>query len=136
MIPTKTAVTATTTQSGNKTYRLDKETKRIMGFINGQAAMEQAVEILLETERYAYEIYDWSFGSQLHELMGLGVWEAELKAASYIREALLVDDRVVEVKDMQVKGQNNQLSVSFSVVTKEGVLEQEWEVSEVGIKVL
>ncbi len=136
MIPTKTAVTATTTQSGNKTYRLDKETKRIMGFINGQAAMEQAVEILLETERYAYEIYDWSFGSQLHELMGLGVWEAELKAASYIREALLVDDRVVEVKDMQVKGQNNHLSVSFSVVTKEGVLEQEWEVSEVGIKVL
>ena len=136
MIPTKTAVTATTTQSGNKTYRLDKETKRIMGFINGQAAMEQAVEILLETERYAYEIYDWSFGSQLHELMGLGVWEAELKAASYIREALLVDDRGVEVKDMQVKGQNNHLSVSFSVVTKEGVLEQEWEVSEVGIKVL
>ena len=136
MIPTKTAVTATTTQSGNKTYRLDKETKRIMGFINGQAAMEQAVEILLETERYAYEIYGWSFGSQLHELMGLGVWEAELKAASYIREALLVDDRVVEVKDMQVKGQNNHLSVSFSVVTKEGVLEQEWEVSEVGIKVL
>ena len=62
--------------------------------------------------------------------------EAELKAASYIREALLVDDRVVEVKDMQVKGQNNHLSVSFSVVTKEGVLEQEWEVSEVGIKVL
>ena len=134
MIPEKTASAVSTAANGSKTYRLDKENKRIMGFISGQAAMEQAVEILLTTERYAYEIYDWSFGSQLHELMGIGVREAELKAASYIQEALLVDDRVKEVRDMQVMGKRNHLSLSFSVVTKEGVLEQEWEVSSIGME--
>ncbi len=134
MIPEKTASAVSTAANGSKTYRLDKENKRIMGFISGQAAMEQAVEILLTTERYAYEIYDWSFGSQLHELMGIGVREAELKAASYIQEALLVDDRVKEVRDMEVMGKRNHLSLSFSVVTKEGVLEQEWEVSSIGME--
>ena len=52
-----------------KTYFLDFENKRINGYIEGKEAIEQAIHKILDTKRYAFEIYDWSYGSQISELI-------------------------------------------------------------------
>ena len=62
------------------TYYVDPDTKRIRGTADGLTAMWQAVEIILFTERYRWQIYSPYFGAELDNLIGLdsGYVAAEL----------------------------------------------------------
>ena len=44
----------------SKTYRIDFQTGRISGTVDGRDAMVQAIRKILQTERFQYLIYSWN----------------------------------------------------------------------------
>ena len=53
-----------------KTFLIDWNSHQISGFADGLEAMRQAVEIILQNERFRWQIYTADFGSELEELVG------------------------------------------------------------------
>lgn len=53
-----------------RTYRMDFQNKRIIGMIDGLEATGQGMFKALQTRRYAYEIYDDQYGSDIMNKLG------------------------------------------------------------------
>lgn len=79
----------------SRTYRV--QNGRIIAMTDGQAAMVQAVDKILRTERFVYPIYDDQYGNDLGELIGKGFDYAEVEVERMLTEALEADDRVTDV---------------------------------------
>lgn len=111
------------------TFRLDQESKRIVGMIDGLEAIRQTVYCILNTERFEWLIYSWNYGAELNGLYGkpLGLVKAKLKKR--IREALKQDDRILETDGFSFEQQGKTLHVKFVVHTVSGKMEVEKEVS-------
>lgn len=105
----------------SKTYRVLNG--RVVGWIDNKQALRQAVEKLLHTERYMYEIYTDEYGIELQSLIGASFELVEAEISRIIKEALLVDERIVEVTDITVqKLDSTSLLVSFNVQSIFGTL--------------
>lgn len=105
----------------SKTYRVLNG--RVVGWIDNKQALRQAVEKLLHTERYTYEIYTDEYGIELQSLIGANFELVEAEISRIIKEALLVDERIVEVTDITVqKLDSTSLLVSFNVQSIFGTL--------------
>ncbi|WP_308707538.1 DUF2634 domain-containing protein [Levilactobacillus yiduensis] len=70
---------------------------RVISMVDGQAAMVQAVDKILRTERFVYPIYDDQYGNDLSELIGKDFDYAEVEVDRMLTEALEADDRVTDV---------------------------------------
>lgn len=100
------------------TYRLDLENKRISGNVDGSDSVFQAIVKILNTDKYANEIYDWNYGQELLKLIGKDFSYIEVKLPQIIEEALLQDDRIKEIDDMEItKINSDTVNVSFAVIT-------------------
>lgn len=114
----------------SRTYRMNAETKTITGFCDGMEAVKQAVYKILNTERYQYLAYDWSYGVEIANLIGNGEAEeyiqSELK--SKIEEALLEDDRIRAVENFQVVKRKKSILIIFTVISNVGSVAIEQEV--------
>lgn len=111
------------------TYKIDRVNKRLLGKINNSESVMQAIEKILNTDKYAYEIYDWNYGQQLLKLIGKDVAYCEAEIPRIISEALLQDDRVKEVTDYTFEQTDmNSLTVSFLVKTVFGDYEYDKEI--------
>ena len=73
------------------------ENGRIRDKVDEKQAMVQAVDKILQTERLIYPIYSDQYGNDLNDLIGKDMGYAKVEAERMIKEALLADDRVVEV---------------------------------------
>ena len=82
-----------------KTYRIDHTNKRIIGTIEGRDAVMQFIHKVLHTDKYAFEIYDWYYGNELMKLVGHSYDYVVTRIANILREALLVDDRIIAIRD-------------------------------------
>lgn len=82
-----------------KTYRIDSVNKRIMGDIEDREAVIQFIRKVLSTDKYAYEIYDWYYGNELIKLVGHSYDYVVTRIPNIFREALLVDDRITDIRD-------------------------------------
>ena len=82
-----------------KTYRIDPVNKRIMGIIEDRDAVMQFIRKVLNTDKYAFEIYDWYYGNELKKLVGHSYDYVVTRIPNIFREALLVDDRITDVRD-------------------------------------
>lgn len=106
----------------SRTYRLNFNGSVSNGFIMGTEAMKQAIFLILNCERYNYEIFSWNYGIELQDKVGCNndlLLQAEIKAA--IVDALLQDDRILEAADFVFTRKNKkQLSIEFKVITTEG----------------
>ena len=112
-----------------KTYRIDFNTKRIIGVADGSEAVVQFIRKVLRTDKYAYEIYDWYYGNEIMKLVGQPYEYIVTRLPNIIREALLVDDRITEVRDFTVRRtQLDAILVSFIVDTVYGQIVYEQEV--------
>lgn len=112
-----------------KTYRIDPVTKRIIGMIDGGEAVLQFIRKVLNTDKYAYEIYDWYYGNELLGLVGQPYDYIVTRIPNIFREALLVDDRIVDVRDFSfIRTSIDVLVVSCKVDTVYGTIEYEQEV--------
>lgn len=110
-----------------KTYRLNFDGTPSKGMLNGIEAMKQAVYLILNCERFQYEIFSWDYGIELADLIGEqnnGFLRSQLKNA--ITEALLQDDRITEVTDFHFSKEKQSLRVSFTVITTEGNVDSEF----------
>ncbi|MBO1094953.1 DUF2634 domain-containing protein [Enterococcus casseliflavus] len=114
-------------QIPSRTYRL--QNGRIAGWIDELAAMRQAIEKVLHTERFTWLIYTDNYGVELKNLLGeeLDLVMAEMERI--VREALSVDERIIEIENFQVTQESRDtLLVSFFVTTIFGSIQMEQEV--------
>ena len=95
MIPSSTNIELSNYEiQPSLTYKLDLENKRIMGKVNNSDSVFQAIQKILSTDKYAYDIYDWNYGHELLKLVGKEFSYIEVKLPQIINEALLQDDRI------------------------------------------
>ncbi len=101
------------------TYRFDRENKRIVAVYDDYVeSVRQAVYLILNTERYEHVMYSWNYGVELSDLFGREKQYVVPMLQSRIKEALLRDDRILNVTDFEFNIKRSVYSVSFIVVTK------------------
>lgn len=116
-------------QQTSRTYRLDPVTKRISGMIDGIEAIKQAVLLILGTERFEHLIYSFNYGSELEEMEGVDSTIFALEVEGRIREALIHDDRISDVRDFKINISDDTALVEFTVVSIYGDFKEEKVVS-------
>lgn len=116
---------------GNETYKIqlsENGDNCIKGKINDLDAVKQAIYLILNTERYAYNIYSWNYGVELVDLIGQPLPYVTVILPRRIEEALTQDDRIKDVRDFKFKHNKNKLHVTFTVITTVGDIPSELEV--------
>lgn len=112
-----------------KTYKIDRANRRIIGMIDEKEAVFQYIEKVLNTDKYAWEIYDWYYGNELLKLVGHSYDYICTRIPNIFREALLTDDRIVDVRDFTfTKTSVDSMEVSCVVDTIYGKIDYKQEV--------
>lgn len=108
------------------TFIIDWSTKQVAGTGSGLAAMRQAVDIILNIERFAWQIYDSNFGIELDGLVGEEYDYIQSEIQRRIEEAFSVDNRILSVDNyvFSQDGKGN-MTVSFDVETVYGTVQRE-----------
>ena len=140
MIPTIPIITQTIEDQThpNETYHAvatrdaseesDVYRDRIKGFVNDLSSIEQAIYIILGTERYKFPIYSWDYGVELIDLYGKPMPYVMAELPVRIKDALLVDNRISDVMDFKFTKKGKKLGVSFTVITNAGNINSGLEV--------
>lgn len=100
----------------------------ITGMGTGQEAMRQAVDAILNVERFRYQIYTPNFGVELNNLIGKEPEYVESMLKRRLSEALLVDKRILAVENFTYE--QNEIGVlhcEFDVRTVYGTIRKEAE---------
>lgn len=112
-----------------KTYKLNTDNNRIIGYIDGMAALKQAIYLMLSVERYDYLIYSWNYGIELKDLIGKPASYVISELKRRITEALTQDDRIESVDAFSFEINKKKVHVSFTVHSTFGDFEAEKEVN-------
>ena len=107
-------------QQPSRTWYINKDTQRIQGECDGLAAVRQAVEIILNVERFRWQIYRPYSGMQWEGLIGQDPGYVASELQRRIQEALLMDDRVRGISNYTYSVEGNALKASFTVNTVYG----------------
>lgn len=116
---------------GTETYKiqiLDEDDGYIKGAIDDIDAIKQAIYLILNTERYNYNIYSWNYGVELVDLIGQPLPYVTVVLPKRIEDALIQDDRIEGVRDFTFIRDKNKIHTSFTVVTTLGNIPSELEV--------
>lgn len=97
----------------SKTYKL-AETK-IQGFADELEALQQAIYKVLNTEKYDYPIYSFSYGIELENLIGKDNGYVKIEFKRRIQECLLQDSRIQSVDNFEFAGTGDELHCTFEV---------------------
>ena len=102
----------------SKTFRLLEEEARAAGWIDGLDAVRQAIRLILSVERYEWLIHSWNYGVEFRDLFGKPLSFALPELERRIREALLQDDRITDVRDFTfTPGRGGKVTAAFTVAT-------------------
>ena len=116
-------------QQPDLTWGIDKASNRVNGAVNGLAAVRQAVEIILNVERFRWQIYRPYSGMQWDGLIGQDPGYVASELQRRIREALTMDDRVRDISDFSYTVSGDTLAASMTVNTVYGDTQTEVEVN-------
>ena len=117
-------------QRPSLTWQMDLKSGRIKGQIDGQAAIYQAVEKILLTERYAYRIYSWNYGCELLFYIGKDTDFVLADAERAITDALTQDDRIEGIENFEAKLVDKEsVLVTFEVVSVAGKFSYSQEIN-------
>ena len=107
-------------QQPDLTWRINKETQRVEGTVTGLQAVRQAVEVILNVERFRWQIYRPYSGMQWDGLIGQdpGYVAAELQRR--ITEALTMDNRVRGISGFSYSVSGDSLTAQLTVNTVYG----------------
>lgn len=108
---------------GNEVYK-----NRINGSIDDLDSIEQAIYLILGTERYKFPIYSWDYGIELIDLYGKPMSYVMAELPERIKSALTVDNRIYDVTDFNFTKDEKKLKVTFTVVTTAGEIQNGLEV--------
>lgn len=106
------------------TFLVNDDAEQIAGMNDGIEAMRQAVEIILTTKRFNYQIYSGNFGIELDDLIGEDPDYIESTLPERIRDAFSVDDRILREENYSFQVIGDKMLVSFNVVTVFGTFSE------------
>lgn len=113
----------------SRTYAIDTKRNCISGMIDQYEAMKQAIDLILATERYQWEIYSWNYGIERNRLIGEDIPYVYILIQKMISDALLQDDRILSVSDFVFgSDEKNEVTASFKVQTIFGDIDERAEV--------
>lgn len=107
-------------QQPSLTWYINKQTNRIQGETDNLEAVRQAVEIILNVERFRWQIYSPNSGMQWAGLIGQNPGYVASEAQRRIKDALSVDERVLGISNFAYTMNGNDFSCSFTVNTVYG----------------
>lgn len=116
-------------QQPSLTWYINKSTNRIQGNTDGLEAVRQAVEIILNVERFRWQIYSPNSGMQWDGLIGQDPGYVASELQRRITDALSVDDRVRGISNFSYTVDGNALTASFTVNTVYGSTQTTVEVN-------
>lgn len=90
--------------------------------VTGKEALKVWIWRALRTPRFKYEIYTWGYGSEFESLLGQ-TYSDSIKSAEaprYLRECLLVNPYINDVKDISITFEGERLTVAGTAVTVYG----------------
>lgn len=106
------------------------ENGRIRGKVDEQEAMIQAIDKILRTERLVFPIYSDQYGNDFNDLIGKNMAYAKVEVERMSKEALLADDRVIDVEiNKVIQVGKDTLAVKGACMTVYGNIAIESEVS-------
>lgn len=111
------------------TWKINQETRRIEGTVDGYESVRQAVEIILYVERFRWQIYTPYSGVQFDGLIGQNPGYVGSELQRRITDALVMDDRVTGIKDFTYAADGDKMTVSFTVTTVYGDIPAQTEVT-------
>ncbi|EQK42780.1 hypothetical protein C672_1724 [[Clostridium] bifermentans ATCC 638] len=87
--------------------------------VEGNEAIKIWIYKALLTPRYLYKIYSWDYGCELRELIGKGYSKGLTKeeAKRYVKEALLINEYILEVDVKEVILNSDVLKVNMNIKT-------------------
>ena len=113
----------------SKTYYINRNTNRISGYIDDKDAIVQAIYLILSTERYESVIYNWYYGTEFDSLVGKDRDFVKSELKRRIAEAILEDDRILDVTDFNISFNKDVANIVFLVETNIGNININWEVN-------
>ena len=113
----------------SKTYYINRNTNRISGYIDDKDAIVQAIYLILSIERYESVIYNWYYGTEFDSLVGKDRDFVKSELKRRIAEAILEDDRILDVTDFNISFNKDVANVVFLVETNIGDININWEVN-------
>lgn len=112
----------------SRTFRMNYNTLTITGTVDQIKAVEQAVFLILNTERYEWLIHSWDYGVELHNLIGKDVEYCLPEIERRVKEALLQDDRITAVQNFEFEVNKKKVLTTFVVVSIFGEINTEMAV--------
>lgn len=97
----------------DRTYKLSHD--KIEGSVGGLEALRQSIYKVLATERYEIPIYSFNYGIAWKELIGEERPYVRAEMKRMIQEALLQDDRILEVDGFSFLFEGDSCECSFVV---------------------
>ena len=114
----------------SKTWIIDRNTNQVKGIGDGLPAMRQLVDILLNTERYYWQIYTDNFGVETEDLPGNDRAFIEAELPRRIEDAMSVDERIEGVENFVfTQTEPGSLLCTFDVNTVFGTVAGEVEIN-------
>ena len=112
------------------TFKMEYEKETIRGTCDEKRAVEQAIFMILNVERYSCPLVSWNYGVEFKSLFGQPVSYCVPEIERRITEALKQDDRIDDVRDFSFSfPQKNVIAVDFFADTVVGVIKVGKEVS-------
>lgn len=102
------------------TWNIDKASNQIAGEVDGVSAVKQAVDIIMNVERYRWQIYQSYSGMEYDGLIGNDPGYVAAEFQRRVRDAFSVDDRITGVSDYESSQKGNIMEISFTVNTVYG----------------
>ena len=101
----------------SRTLKMDHDYHTITGTIDQIQSVEQAVFLILTTERYQWLIFSWNYGVALKDLIGKDTEFCIPEIERRIREALLQDDRITAVENFKFELNKKKVLATFTVIS-------------------
>ncbi|WP_110954792.1 DUF2634 domain-containing protein [Anaerosinus massiliensis] len=122
MIPQATNITfPEEIRQPSKTYALSLRGQRITGMTDGLDAVKQAIEKIILTDRYAYLIYDWSYGIGVQKYIGKSFDYIKADIESTVGTALAIDDRILTINEVTLERAGvDSCYIKYNVTSTEG----------------
>lgn len=97
---------------------------QIAGMDDSTLAIAQAVHVMLTTERYNHQIYSGNFGVEFHDLIGKDRDYIQVTFPERVRDALMIDDRIVDVQNFVFTFEGDKATITFNVITVYGTISE------------
>ncbi|MCD8208771.1 MAG: DUF2634 domain-containing protein [Bacteroidales bacterium] len=104
----------------SKTYKLDLDAGRIVGYVEGLEAVQQAIRKAIITPRFKCLIYDNQYGSEVEDaVIANDATRAYTIAAveGFVKDAMKPDGRVLDMYDFGFEFKGDDLYISLTADT-------------------